>query len=513
MLVNFSVENYKSFKSRVNLEMTPGKSRNKTDHISQDCLKIAAIYGSNASGKSNLIHALKTMKQIVTNPFYYGNEPLYNWNSDDTQTYFSAEFIVSDIQYKYELVVDSLGKYNDYPSRTTFIYPVRHECLSFVDLRYEADREGNVVEDLVFERSNDQSHSESSFLSYLCEIKRLRSRLEYYNTITPNHEAISGNPLIEEGCIILDYPLSNQMMSKKQRNRWRYNTRLNLESNVKHLSSMMDGSKHLPLTINQQCYYDEEKNCNSTENIDRHLQNVRRWFSSNLCIMNTSDVYIRDSDESMDSLSRAIQSFDLGIDKLEWMRLGPRKARTIWDGLSITDQLKLEDLKDATANTKANSRLVVKSSSGIYRFTFSEEKPLVEELIPVHRDGSNHKLYSESDGTVRVIELASTLCPTKNDITFIIDELDRRIHPMLTRRMIELFLEDESPSKQLIFSTHETEILTTDLFRKDEIWFVQKMNGESSLQPLDQLNNVNFNKRLERLYLEDKVLPGIPHTK
>ena len=154
--------------------------------------------------------------------------------------------------------------------------------------------------------------------------------------------------------------------------------------------------------------------------------------------------------------------------------------------------------------------IITKTKRGILRITYNYCDTVVEELVPKGKQGDKSTLYSESDGTVRIIELASMLSHTKDDVTFIVDEMDRRLHPMLTREIVETYLEDKSPSKQLMFTTHETEILTTNLFRRDEIWFVEKINGESCLMSLDTIRGLNYNKRLEKLYLEDMELPGVP---
>jgi len=79
MLIRFNVKNFLSFSARHDPEtkkqisnefsMIPGKVRGKMEHIhehpKQDLLKFAAIYGANASGKSNLIKALDFMQQTI----------------------------------------------------------------------------------------------------------------------------------------------------------------------------------------------------------------------------------------------------------------------------------------------------------------------------------------------------------------------------------------------------------------------------------------------------------------
>ena len=83
----------------------------------------------------------------------------------------------------------------------------------------------------------------------------------------------------------------------------------------------------------------------------------------------------------------------------------------------------------------------------------------------------------ESEGTQKVFALAGPLIDTlKNGKVLIIDEFDARIHPLISRAIVELFNSNETNSSnaQLIFMTHDTNLLSNKLFRRDQIWFVEK---------------------------------------
>ncbi|HEY9822493.1 MAG TPA: AAA family ATPase, partial [Candidatus Sericytochromatia bacterium] len=58
----------------------------------------------------------------------------------------------------------------------------------------------------------------------------------------------------------------------------------------------------------------------------------------------------------------------------------------------------------------------------------------------------------------------------------IIDEFDARIHPLISRAIVELFNSNETNpnNAQLIFMTHDTNLLSNKLFRRDQIWFTEK---------------------------------------
>ncbi|CUI06242.1 AAA family ATPase [Massilia antarctica] len=98
-----------------------------------------------------------------------------------------------------------------------------------------------------------------------------------------------------------------------------------------------------------------------------------------------------------------------------------------------------------------------------------------------HRMGdgrfSQLDLKEESDGTRRLLDLVPALhyLHNNNNGVYFIDEIDRSMHPMLVRRLIEFFLAScTRASGQLIVTTHESTLLDLDLLRRDEIWFAEK---------------------------------------
>jgi AAA15 family ATPase/GTPase len=115
--------------------------------------------------------------------------------------------------------------------------------------------------------------------------------------------------------------------------------------------------------------------------------------------------------------------------------------------------------------------------------------------MTAHLDNEgNEKLFDidqESDGTQRLLDLAPGLLDIfSGDKVYIIDELDRSLHPDITVSILDAFLNsdtDKSGHSQLIVTTHETNLLDQQLIRKDEIWFCQKnKQGESNLYSLEE---------------------------
>ena len=94
-----------------------------------------------------------------------------------------------------------------------------------------------------------------------------------------------------------------------------------------------------------------------------------------------------------------------------------------------------------------------------------------------------HKDEMESEGTKKVIELSGPIFNTLNKgKILIIDELDAKLHPLLTRNIVLLFMDPEKNKHgaQLIFATHDTNLLDLDIIRRDQIWFAEKDQVEST---------------------------------
>ena len=96
---------------------------------------------------------------------------------------------------------------------------------------------------------------------------------------------------------------------------------------------------------------------------------------------------------------------------------------------------------------------------------------------------SFHKNQMESEGTKKVIEMSGPLFDTLNKgKTLIIDELDAKLHPLLTRNIVLLFMNPtiNKFGAQLIFATHDTNLLDLEIIRRYQIWFAEKNDVESS---------------------------------
>ncbi len=93
--------------------------------------------------------------------------------------------------------------------------------------------------------------------------------------------------------------------------------------------------------------------------------------------------------------------------------------------------------------------------------------------------------FHESHGTQKLFALAGPIIDAlSRGMTLFVDEIDSRLHPILTIELLKMFRTDESNKKnaQIIFTTHDSNLLSrrTDLLRRDQIWFTEKRPDEST---------------------------------
>lgn len=114
---------------------------------------------------------------------------------------------------------------------------------------------------------------------------------------------------------------------------------------------------------------------------------------------------------------------------------------------------------------------------------------------------------NESEGTIKYFSLAYPIIDAlDNGKRVIIDELDSRLHPLLVKRIVALFNDAQTNPKgaQMLFTAHDTYLLSAGLFRRDQVWFTQKDNfGATELYSLAEYK-VRSTSPFERDYLLGK---------
>lgn len=235
------------------------------------------------------------------------------------------------------------------------------------------------------------------------------------------------------------------------------------------------------------------------------LYRVYEWFSNSMEVISTYDGAKGSEDaflneEDTEKLADFLKNFGTGIERIE---------REVISKQDIDDinRKSIDSLADRLIdiNKQDESKIaagMVQTNENIYFFSIDNNDELVIERIYFIHEGTSSKfpLRAESDGTRRLIEMYGVLNTVKDKV-YIIDEIDRSFHPNLTYEFIKRAL---SNSKiQLIVTTHEDRLLDLKLLRRDEIWFVDKLNNESRLYSLEDYK-VRFDKDIMKDYLSGK---------
>lgn len=179
----------------------------------------------------------------------------------------------------------------------------------------------------------------------------------------------------------------------------------------------------------------------------------------------------------------------------------------------------IQELVVAVANTKNIKQLMLQMIQemdlNIVDFRVEEDENRFDVYTKHLVDGYEEELdlEEESSGTKKLFGFLPFIATSLIEgNVLVIDELDAKIHPILLKHIINMFT-DLSVNKnkaQLIFTSHDLSTMNSDVFRRDEIWFVAKGNAENSeLYSLVEFKNekgesVRKDAKFGKQYLEGK---------
>jgi len=274
-------------------------------------------------------------------------------------------------------------------------------------------------------------------------------------------------------------------------------------------------------TPNNQLFLTEIRTRKVKENVSKidDLLNVIDWFQNSLKVIFPDDKYneglkfeLKQDEELLTSFEEFLSYFDTGIDGVCLEKVD---FETIEIPKSLLEKIKDELLSKKSENLRAS---IISKGNTTYFLSVKNEDVVIEKFMTKHKVKNTNNLEKfdtsdESDGTNRIMDFIPLLMDLlKGDNVFIIDEMERSLHPNLIYDLIDLFLSKSNGiNSQLILASHESSLLTQKLLRKDEIWFVVKdHSGASRLHSLEEYN-VRFDKEIRKDYLMGrfKAIPRI----
>lgn len=274
-------------------------------------------------------------------------------------------------------------------------------------------------------------------------------------------------------------------------------------------------------TPNNQLFLNEIRTRKVKENVSKidDLLNVIDWFQNSLKVIFPDDKYneglkfeLKLDEELLTTFEEFLSYFDTGIDGVCLEKVD---AESIDIPKPILERIKEDLLGRKSENIRAS---IISNRNTTYFVSTKDNEMVVEKFMTKHkiRNSENIEKFDtsdESDGTNRIMDFIPLLMDLlKGDNVFIIDEMERSLHPNLIYDLIDLFLsKSKDINSQLILASHESSLLTQKLLRKDEIWFAVKDNyGASKLHSLEEYN-VRFDKEIRKDYLlgRFKAIPRI----
>jgi uncharacterized protein len=408
MLLEFSVGNYLSFKEKTTLSLsaTAIKEHIDTNIFSLDrynLLKGAIIYGANASGKSNFIRSMSTMRRLVLKSFEHSSTGdlkitpfLLSTATDTSPSFFEVVFLIDDVRYRYG-----------------------------------------------FELDNSIIHAEWLFVAHKQTEKPLFIR---------EKEGIE--------VMVKAFPEGRDLEERTRDNA-------------------------LFLTVVDQFN-------------GRTAKQIMRWFNNFITVSGLSHERYKgvtfemlENKNTQHHLLDFYKKLDLGFDNISL-------DKRLFDPKEIPNELPESLVKQLVTDLEGAFRLDIKTIHKKY----DQEKR-------VHSEVEFDMRSQESSGTNKLFNISGPVFNVLNDGgVLVIDELDASLHPLLTLAITKLFnSKDTNPhNAQLIFATHDTNLLYYGNYRRDQVYFVEKDKyGVSQMYSLVEYKEEGKTIRKDRSFEKDYI--------
>ncbi|MGP9722637.1 AAA family ATPase [Corynebacterium sp. AOP40-9SA-29] len=447
MLIELTLSNFRSFRGPTTLAMRSSREQNHRDRLPRiesryrmNVNPVAAIYGANASGKTNIAHALRYLRNVVVNqrddgvplpqdPFRLDKEYA------DIPTEFSIMFTDDDdVMFNYYLSILH-GK---------VVSEELYKILSTKEVE-------------IFTREVSPSGSTLTFGDDI--------RSEFVRKVVRRASDNTPIPTMAAKMSPLNHSVDETGDDEDDRDFLTLATPFTWLSRVTVVGpDSMDAS------------------------IGLHLM-----------------------DRAYPSWINALKSIDAGITGSQVTEITPEDA-------GVTE----EELAALTDGLKEGKTTFSEKGANVLSVTLVDGEPVMSRHSLVHGSGSAGTALDwadESDGTKRAFSLFPALqfMAQYNTVprVVVLDEIDRSLHTELSRKLISAFLDACTPEtrSQLILTTHDVMLMDVDLFRRDEIWVVEKTDaGASELRALSEYEGVRNGSDLRRSYLNGRFggTPSIP---
>ncbi len=253
-----------------------------------------------------------------------------------------------------------------------------------------------------------------------------------------------------------------------------------------------------------------------SQNID-DFRPVYDWFENTLVLVapdsrfDLFEIFLDEGHPLYTAMNEMLPRLDTGI-----AHLGSEEIPL--ENISIPEPLKTElqeEVKEGMA-----VRLLMEPQTNRIVVTRKDGELIAKRPVTFHpkSDGTEvrFEIYQESDGSQRVIDLLPAFLELSAQVSqkvYVIDEIDRSLHPLLIRQLLEEYLSNCSTEtrSQLLLTTHNVMLMDQQLLRRDEMWATERDEaGVSSLFSFSEYKDVRYDKDIRKSYLQGRM-GGIPH--
>lgn len=407
MLLEFSVGNFLSFKTKTTLSLaaTSIKERVDTNIFSterRDLLKGAVIYGANASGKSNFIKAMSTMRRLVLQSFEQSSTDelnitpfLLNTETEKLPSFFEAVFIIDNARYRYGFEVD------DKKIQTEWLFKALKN-----------------MENPLFIREED------------------------------GIEVMRGFP---EGKDLEERTRDNALFLA--------------------VADQFNG---------------------------KIAKKIMQWFHNFITISGLSHEGYKsvtfsmlENKQTSSTLLNFYKKLDLGFDNISI-------SKKPFDPKELPKDMPESLVKQLVTDLEGAFKIDIKT---IHKKYNAKGKAVGDVEFDMRSQ--------ESSGTNKLFNISGPVFDALNDGgVLVVDELDASLHPLLTLAITKLFNSNEfnRNNAQLIFATHDTNLLYYGNYRRDQIYFVEKdQHGASDMYSLVEYKEEGKTIRKDRSFEKDYI--------
>lgn len=438
MLVRFKVANFLSFKDLQEFTLVAGDSNDHPMHIYHGMTKTldrAILYGPNSSGKSNFVNAIAYARIIACkkNPSHYVSPLIELFNDYSYKTTESDR----DPNSYFEFFIEIDGIMYSYGLEYNTNLSLFHS-----EWLYKIESDGS--EECIFNIVPSENIFENKYKNDI--------GLEFYDPTKQSYLCSSINPESRSVCYWLDYYLlvfPSSQDSEKQQHLFNisYDNLISIINELERLDTGVSGLRFVDSWAN--ALFEEE------------LPNITCYHGD----------YFED-DPDFDYYEYEFHDADYKCS----IKLSNISASLYFN--RFVDEIYYEENKDYE------------------EIVLGEEVPEPVEFNLVHKPSNFIIDYQdESEGTKRIFELLlvmHSIGSSNRVCTIIYDEFECSIHILLIKKLMEIFNDRRRVANyQFIATTHESRLLDFNLYRDDEIWFIEPDDtAGSKLYPLDSFKNL-----------------------